>query len=220
MSEVEALKAAARREVDQIAKLLIETSDWMYANPEIGLQEHQASARLTEILSEFGATVERGIAGMPTAFAADLPAGKAGPKVAIIAEYDALPEVGHGCGHNIIATAALGASLALARLGARLPGQVVVVGTPAEESAVPNAGGKIPILDHGYFKGVDAAIMMHPWTSDGAPAGAPRRAHPRHHHTWRNRAECDPGLHRMPLPRSRQGPSLCARPAAARGRVC
>jgi amidohydrolase len=160
------LKAAAIREVDSVAKLLTETSDWMYANPEIGLQEHQASSRLTEILSEFGATVERGIAGMPTAFAADLPGGKAGPKVAIVAEYDALPEVGHGCGHNIIATAALGASLALARLGQHLPGQVVVVGTPAEESTVPNAGGKIPILDHGYFDGVAAAIMMHPWTED------------------------------------------------------
>ncbi|GAB4111766.1 MAG: M20 family metallopeptidase [Roseiflexaceae bacterium] len=160
------LKAAAIREVDAVAKLLTETSDWMYANPEIGLQEHQASSRLTEILSEFGATVERGIAGMPTAFAADLPGGKPGPKVAIVAEYDALPEVGHGCGHNIIATAALGASLALARLGQHLPGQVVVVGTPAEESTVPNAGGKIPILDHGYFDGVAGAIMMHPWTED------------------------------------------------------
>lgn len=166
MSDIEALKAAVRHEVDQVANLLIETSDWMYANPEIGLQEHQASARLAEILNEFGATVERGIAGMPTAFSARLPGGGPGPKVAIVAEYDALPEVGHGCGHNIIATAALGASLALARLGDRLPGQVVVVGTPAEESAVPNAGGKIPILDHGYFDGVDGAIMIHPWTSD------------------------------------------------------
>jgi amidohydrolase len=119
------------------------------------------------MLAEFGATVEHGIAGMPTAFNAVLPGGSNGPKVAIIAEYDALPEVGHGCGHNIIATAALGASLALARMAGRLPGQVVVIGTPAEESAVPNAGGKIPILNQGYFAGVDAAIMMHPWTIDG-----------------------------------------------------
>jgi amidohydrolase len=163
----EQLKQAARKEVDQVARLLIETSDWMYANPEIGLQEHRASARLTDILSEFGATVERGIAGMPTAFVATLPGASPGPKIAIIAEYDALPEVGHGCGHNIIATAALGASLALARLGGQVPGQIVVVGTPAEESTVPDAGGKIPILNHGYFDGVDAAIMMHPWTQDG-----------------------------------------------------
>lgn len=160
------LKAAAQREIDQMAGLLIETSDWMGENPEIGLQEYQASARLADILSEFGGTVERGIAGMPTAFEAKLPGGKPGPKVAIVAEYDALPEVGHGCGHNIIATAALGAGLALARLGAQLPGSVVVLGTPAEESAVPNAGGKIPILDHGYFDDVDAAIMIHPMIED------------------------------------------------------
>ncbi|HEX5691144.1 MAG TPA: M20 family metallopeptidase [Roseiflexaceae bacterium] len=160
------LKAAVQREIDATASLLIETSDWMADNPEIGLSEFQASARLTEILSEFGAAVERGIAGMPTAFEAKLPGGRSGPKVAIVAEYDALPEVGHGCGHNIIATAAIGAGLALARLGQYLPGSVVVLGTPAEESTVPNAGGKIPILDHGYFDGMDAAIMIHPLTED------------------------------------------------------
>jgi amidohydrolase len=166
--DVAELKAAARRELEGVAPTLIATSDWMAENPEIGLQEHMASERLTELLSEFGAEVERGIAGMPTAFIARLPGGGSGPKVAIVAEYDALPEVGHGCGHNIIATAAIGAGIALSRLGAagQLPGQVVVIGTPAEESTVPNAGGKIPILDHGYFDDVDAAIMIHPWSSD------------------------------------------------------
>src|SRR5262245_5911387 len=106
------LKLAVQREIDQVAGLLIETSDWMADNPEIGLSEYQASARLTDVLNEFGATVERGIAGMPAAFEARLPGGHPGPRVAIVAEYDALPEVGHGCGHNIIATAALGAGLA------------------------------------------------------------------------------------------------------------
>ena len=166
--DVEALKAAALREVDRIAPLLIETSDWMADNPELGLQEFKSSARLTELLEEFGAEVERGIAGLPTAFEARLPGGTPdrGGKVAIVAEYDALPDVGHGCGHNIIATAAIGAGIALAALGGRLPGRAVVLGTPAEESAVPNAGGKIPILDHGYFDDVDAAIMVHPMTED------------------------------------------------------
>jgi metal-dependent amidase/aminoacylase/carboxypeptidase family protein len=117
------LKAAVQREIDQVAGLLIETSDWMADNPEIGLQEHKASARLTEILSEFGAAVERGIAGLPTAFEARLPGGGRGPKVAIVAEYDALPEVGHGCGHNIIATAALGAGLALEQIAQRNRGE-------------------------------------------------------------------------------------------------
>ena len=170
--EVEALKAAAGREIDRIAHLLIETSDWMADNPELGLQEYQASAKLTALLEEFGAEVTRGIAGLPTAFEAKLPGGTPqdssgrGGKVAIIAEYDALPDVGHGCGHNIIATAAIGAGIGLAALAGRLPGSVVVLGTPAEESAVPNAGGKIPVLDHGYFNDVDAAIMVHPMTED------------------------------------------------------
>lgn len=166
--DVEALKVAAIREVERIAPLLIETSDWMAENPELGLQEFKASARLTELLEEFGAEVERGIAGLPTAFEARLPGGALdqGGKVAIVAEYDALPDVGHGCGHNIIATAAIGAGIALSALGGRLPGRAVVLGTPAEESAVPNAGGKIPILDHGHFDDVDAAIMIHPMTED------------------------------------------------------
>ncbi len=168
-AEVEALKAAAQREVDAIAPLLIRTSDWMADNPEIGLQEYQAAEKLTDMLEEFGATVERGIAGMPTAFKATIPGGNPdGPTIAIIAEYDALADVGHGCGHNIIANSAMGAAIALAKLGMRgeLPGNVIVLGTPAEESGVPNAGGKIPVLNHGYFDGIDAAIMMHPMTDD------------------------------------------------------
>jgi amidohydrolase len=169
MADGAALKAAAQREVEQVSRMLIGCSDWMAENPELGLQEYQASAKLTEMLEEFGAEVERGIAGLDTAFRATLPGGNPdGPTVAIIAEYDALPDVGHGCGHNIIANAAIGAGIALARLSQQglLPGRVVILGTPAEESAVPNAGGKIPVLEQGYFEGVDAAIMIHPMTED------------------------------------------------------
>jgi len=169
MADAATLKAAAQREVEQVARMLIGCSDWMADNPELGLQEYQASAKLTEMLEEFGAEVERGIAGLDTAFRATLPGGDPdGPTIAIIAEYDALPDVGHGCGHNIIANAAIGAGIALARLGQQglLPGKVVILGTPAEESAVANAGGKIPVLEHGYFDGVDAAIMIHPMTED------------------------------------------------------
>jgi amidohydrolase len=166
--EVQALKERVIREVERIAPMLIETSDWMADNPEIGLQEFQASAKLTEMLEEFGAEVDRGIAGLPTAFEARLPGGTPGEggKVAIVAEYDALADVGHGCGHNIIATSAIGAGIALSTLAGQLPGSVVVLGTPAEESGVPNAGGKIPVLDHGHFADVDAAIMIHPMTED------------------------------------------------------
>ena len=166
--EIQALKEQVIREVERIAPQLIETSDWMADNPEIGLQEFQAAAKLTDMLEEYGATVDRGIAGLPTAFEARLPGNNPDQdgKVAIIAEYDALADVGHGCGHNIIATAAIGAGIALSTLAGKLPGSVVVLGTPAEESGVPNAGGKIPVLDHGHFAGVDAAIMVHPMTED------------------------------------------------------
>ncbi len=167
-AEVAKLKEHVAQEVERIAPLLIETSDWMADNPELGLEEYQAAAKLTDLLEEFGAEVDRGIAGLPTAFEARLPGGNpgSGGKVAIVAEYDALADVGHGCGHNIIATSAIGAGIALATLAGQLPGSVVVLGTPAEESGVPNAGGKIPVLDHGHFAGVDAAIMVHPMTED------------------------------------------------------
>jgi amidohydrolase len=169
MADKQPLKERAQQEVDKIAQDLIECSDWMADNPEIGLQEYQASARLSGMLEKEGAEVERGIAGMPTAFKAIIPGGNPdGPTVAILAEYDALPGVGHGCGHNLIGNSAIGAGVALARLGkdGGLPGRVIVFGTPAEESAVPNSGGKIHIIDHGYFEEVDAAIMMHPMYED------------------------------------------------------
>ena len=164
MADIADLKKKVQREIDEIAPQLIECSDWMADNPELGLQEYQASARLTQMLEDAGAVVERGIAELPTAFQATLAGSHSGGStIAILAEYDALLDVGHGCGHNLIGNAAIGAGIALSRLGQHgelgdLPGQVVVIGTPAEETT----GGKIDILEHGYFDHVDAAIMMHP----------------------------------------------------------
>jgi amidohydrolase len=166
MSLRDELKALVRHEIEQSLPTLVNLNDWMYHNPELGRQEFQASAKIVDIISEYGATVKKNIAGMETAFVADLPGGKPGPRIGIIAEYDALPEVGQGCGHNIIATAALGAAMGLARVSDRLPGSVQLLGTPAEESAVPNAGGKIHMIREGYFEGLDAAIMIHPMTDD------------------------------------------------------
>ena len=168
MANISSLKEKVQHEIDEIAPQLVECSDWMADHPEIGLQEFQASARLADMLEASGAEVERGIAGLPTAFRAALSgSGLEEPTVALLAEYDALPDVGHGCGHNIIGNAAVGAGMALSRLGRRdklddLPGKVVVIGTPAEE----NFAGKIDLLEHGYFDGVDAAIMVHPTTRD------------------------------------------------------
>jgi amidohydrolase len=146
--------------VESVRDEVLSTSRFIWENPELGLQEKKASALLRHRLSEHSIESQGGIAGMETAFRADI--GEGGPAVAIMAEYDALPGVGHGCGHNVIAAAALGATLALSALGPRLPGRVRLLGTPAEESAVEHAGGKVPILRDGHLRSIDAAIMIHP----------------------------------------------------------
>lgn len=157
--------ARAEARIAASAGELVALSDWMAANPEPGYQEHGAVARLTAALRDGGYAVRSGVAGLATAFHAR-PAPRPGPRVGLIAEYDALPDVGHGCGHNIIASATLGAALGVAAVAADLPGSVEIFGTPAEESAVPDAGGKIAMLAAGAFAGLDAALMIHPWTDD------------------------------------------------------
>ena len=162
MSDLEQLKQRVCAAVDRRAPDLIAAADWIHAHPEIGHQEVQAAQRLTEMLQQAGIGVEMGTAGMATAFKAAL--GDDRPRVAILAEYDALPELGHGCGHNLIGTSAIGAGLALHEVIQDLPGSVWVLGTPAEESAAPNAGGKVHMVNAGVFEDVDAAIMFHPAT--------------------------------------------------------
>lgn len=174
---ISALKAAAIARIDAVADELIAISDWMYEHPELGHQEREAVARITASLESHGATVERQVAGLETAFRATFPGSVGEPTVAILAEYDALPEVGHGCGHNIIATAALGAGIALGSLSNELPGAAIVLGCPAEESAVPDAGGKIPLVEQGFFDDVDAAIMIHPGTAHAVPLDSTLVAH-------------------------------------------
>jgi amidohydrolase len=140
---------------------LVQVSRNIHQNPELRFEEHKAAAWLAELLEKRGHKVERGIGGMPTAFRAR--AGKpGGAQVAILAEYDALPEIGHACGHNLIATSAIGAFLAAAPLAAEAGGEVVLLGTPAEEGG----GGKIKLIDAGAFKGIDAAMMFHPFDRD------------------------------------------------------
>ena len=145
------------RAVDSSRARLAEVAPQIHAKPELCYEERFAAALLADELERAGLTVERGAGGVATAFRARF--GKAGgPRVAILAEYDALPEIGHACGHNLIAAGALGAALALRSVGDRLPGEVLVVGTPAEEGG----GGKIKLIEAGVFEGVDAAMMFHP----------------------------------------------------------
>ncbi|HEV8334886.1 MAG TPA: M20 family metallopeptidase [Candidatus Polarisedimenticolia bacterium] len=132
----------------------------LYDDPELSLEEHRAAARLAELLSGGGYQVERGVAGLPTSFVAAGGGLLPGPRIGILAEYDALPGVGHGCGHNLIAASALGAGLILGRLRERLPGEVRIIGTPAEETV----GGKALMVREGVFRDLDAAMMIHPGT--------------------------------------------------------
>jgi amidohydrolase len=148
-------------DVDDLAPVLRDMAARIHAHPELRFQEHRAAAWLAEAVESAGVLVERKLGGLDTAFRARIGDGK-GPHVAILAEYDALPEIGHACGHNLIAAGALGAFLALARQRQAVVGTVDLVGTPAEEGG----GGKIKLLRAGVFEGVDAAMMFHPFDRD------------------------------------------------------
>jgi len=160
MVDIEASKRRAVAEVDRLADVLLEASHSIHEHPELGFEEHHAHDLLTSIMEGEGLTVERGAYGQPTGFSAD--AGTEGPLVAVLCEYDALPGIGHACGHNVIATAGLGAGLAAASLAAELGGRVRILGTPAEEGG----GGKVLMAEQGAFDGVDAAMMVHPAGGD------------------------------------------------------
>ncbi|MCX7620413.1 MAG: M20 family metallopeptidase [Acidimicrobiales bacterium] len=153
-------KARLCAEVETRADLLIDVSHQIHARPELGYEEHFAHRLLTEVLEREGLAVERSAYGIETAFVAR--AGTNGPTVAVLCEYDALPGIGHACGHNVIAAAGLGAGIATAALSSQLGGRVVVIGTPAEEGG----GGKVKLLEQGAFEGIDAALMIHPAGAD------------------------------------------------------
>lgn len=159
-SPLSAAKARLAAEVDRRADLLVDVSHQIHARPELNFEEHFAHELLTGVLEAEGLAVTRSARGLETAFEAT--AGSAGRQVAVMCEYDALPGIGHACGHNIIAAAGLGAGLAAAALADELGGRVVVVGSPAEEGG----GGKVPLIDGGAFDGVDAAMMVHPADAD------------------------------------------------------
>jgi amidohydrolase len=149
-------KDAARHEIETARETLIELSHRIHANPELFFQEHKASGWLAGALEAAGFTVEKGICDLPTAFVAR--AGSGPLQIAVCAEYDALEGIGHACGHNIIATAALGAGIGAAKVADEIGVTVKVIGTPAEEGG----GGKILLLDRGGFDGVHASMMVHP----------------------------------------------------------
>ena len=157
--------------IESSKQALFDLSKDVHAHPELNYQEHYSSDALSGFLERHDLQVERGVGGVETAFRATIPGGGGeGPTIAVLAEYDALPEIGHGCGHNLIAMAALGAALGLKANAQDLPGRVVVIGTPAEEGG----GGKIRLLEAGVFDGVDATLSSHPFSNRTmAPSAAP-----------------------------------------------
>jgi amidohydrolase len=145
--------------VEALRRELTDISLDIHAHPELNYQEHHAAQVLADALERHGFKVERGVGGVETAFRGVIEGGNGdGPTVALLAEYDALPGIGHGCGHNLIAMSNLGAGLAIKAAMGSLPGRVIVLGTPAEEGG----GGKIRLLDAGVFKDVDVALSSHP----------------------------------------------------------
>lgn len=154
------LKQRVCDEVDRLADALLDVSHQIHARPELSYEEHFAHGLLTEVIEGQGVAVERGAYGCDTGFAASV--GDAGPRIAVLCEYDALPDIGHACGHNVIAAAGLGAGLAAAAVARQAGGTVVLLGTPAEEGG----GGKVLMARRGAFDQVDAAMMVHPADAD------------------------------------------------------
>lgn len=149
-------KQAAEQAFSAVEEELRGMSRWLYENPETKYEEYESSRRLNELLSGQGFTTTYPAYGLDTAFEATV--GTTGPRVVICCEYDALPKVGHACGHNIIATAALGAGMAVAPLVEDLGIRVTVLGTPAEEGG----GGKVDLINAGAFEDAAASMMIHP----------------------------------------------------------
>ena len=156
---VRAIDEAVDREATALSDLALK----IHANPELRFEERNACAWIAELVRARGHAVEVGVGGLETALLARSGRARTGaPRVAILAEYDALPDIGHACGHNLIAAAAVGAFLAAAPHADALGGEVILIGTPAEEGG----GGKLRLLDAGVFEGIDAAMMIHPFDRD------------------------------------------------------
>lgn len=151
---------AIHKSIEAMRGELVALSDYIHANPEIGHKEFKAQTRLVDEFERRGFTVEQGVGGFATAFKAAYSRGRSGQTVAFLAEYDALPGLGHGCGHNLICTAALGAASSLkGRIDEEnLGGTVVVVGCPAEETAPPVKG---LMVERGILDGIDVALIAH-----------------------------------------------------------
>ena len=162
LNRVELLRAVAAQVIDEASAELRRISLDIHAHPELNFQEHHAHALLTDYLESKGFEVTRGAYEMPTAFQAV--AGSGSPTIAVMCEYDALPGIGHACGHNLIAISGVATALGLKAALGDGSGTIVVLGSPAEEGG----GGKVFMIERGAFENVDAAMMLHPTPGDAA----------------------------------------------------
>ncbi|MDD4504281.1 MAG: M20 family metallopeptidase [Clostridiaceae bacterium] len=152
------MKDIITKEIHTLKEQLSEISDYICNNPEMGNQEFKAVEKLTSFLKAKGFSIETNIIGKPTAFKSVYDSQKPGPTVAFLCEYDSLPGVGHGCGHNMIGTMSCGAAVGLSKVLGKIGGRIVVLGTPAEETN----GAKVDMAENGIFKDIDAAMILHP----------------------------------------------------------
>jgi len=158
------MKARLAEAVEAHRDEIVELSRRIHANPEVAFEEQQAAAWVAEAIARHGYAVEHPAGRLPTAVRGVLAGGRGGPgpRIGILAEYDALPGLGHGCGHNTMAASGVGAAIALAAIADELPGEIVFLGTPAEE----RGSGKQFMIDDGLFDGLDAALLYHPCDRD------------------------------------------------------
>ena len=155
---IQTTKAAVFQAVDDLRPTLVDLAERIHRHPELKFEEEQASRWLYQVAAEAGFHVERPIGGLNTAFRATYSGSQPGPSIGFLAEYDALPKLGHACGHNLIGPASLGAALALRTVMDDLPGSVHLIGTPGEEGG----GGKVILTEAGVFDDVDATMLVHP----------------------------------------------------------
>ena len=172
MVDLDSLKKIVQTTVDEKRPVLEDIARFLYENPELGSEEFKAFEKITKILVDHDFDVEKGVYDMPTAFVASFKGKGVGPKVAVLAEYDALPGVGHGCGHDLIAASAVGAGIAASKAIGELDGEVLVIGTPAEEGHGPSGGSKVIMANKGLFDDIGGVVMLHPASSWGVGSQA------------------------------------------------
>ncbi|ADE67418.1 MULTISPECIES: M20 family metallopeptidase [Priestia] len=153
------MKQLINETINNLQDTFYEVSKYIGQNPELGHEEFKACKALTDVLKEQGFTVEIGTCDLPTAFTAVYDSQKPGPSIGFMAEYDALPDLGHACGHNLIGTMSIAAGIGLSKAVAETGGKVYVYGTPAEETR----GGKVTMAEQGIFNHLDVAMMVHPY---------------------------------------------------------